>query len=406
MNRRKLAVEIEMRLLVLAARPSAVPADIAEIHAILQQPLDWTLLVKSAMRHGLTAQAFARLLHVAEPELPADIAEAARTNITQLRARNRTLIAELVTVLDALDAAQIDAIPIKGPVLAHLVYGDATIRACRDLDILLRHADAGRALARLGELGFRPYPEAPPLTARQNAALDALAGQAALVNPDAPAAVEPHWALVPGNLRHAIDHDGLWRRSRPIVFAEREILGLAPEDLVLVLAIHGGKDEWSRLQSVADLARAIVNLAGLDWALVLARAKEQRCQRMLLTGMRLAERLMGVILPPAIAAACAADRAGDALADAAAAQMLQHGPTRNSIFAISRYRFRLHDRRWDGIRYVTATALTPREQHFGLVRLPDRLFFFYSPIKVVHDYILLPIWLLVKAFRTTGAAER
>jgi hypothetical protein len=76
--------------------------------------------------------------------------------------------------------------------------------------------------------------------------------------------------------------------------------------------------------------------------------------------------------------------------------MLIHGPTTKSIFALSEIRLRLQDRWWNRVQYALATLLTPREQHFGLVRLPDQFFFLYRPIKVAHDYVLLPIWLLLK----------
>ena len=389
----------ETGLLVLASRPLATPADIADLHHLLAEPLDWTALVESALRHGVTAQVFARLLEVAESELPADIAQASRAHIEQLRTRNRELIVELVAILDAFEAASIDVIPLKGPVLAHLVYRDAAIRACRDLDFLVRRADVERALDVLRELAYRPYSGTPDLTARRETALQALYGQDALWRPGARAAVEPHWALVPGNLRLAIDHDGIWQRSRLIAFEGRNIRSLAPEDLVLGIAIHGGKDEWSKLQIVSDLAHAIVSVGELDWPRILARAKRERCLRILLTGMRLVERLMGLTLPSVMATACADNRGVDALAEAAANQIYTGGPTANSIFDVSAFRFRLHDRWGDRVRYVAATMLTPREHHFGIVKLPDRLFFLYCPIKVAHDYVLLPIWLIRKRVR-------
>jgi hypothetical protein len=352
------------------------------------------------MRHGVTAQVFARLLEVAEPIVPIDIAHASRAHIDHLRARNQELTGELLAIVDAFEAESIDVIPLKGPLLAHLVYGDATIRACRDLDILVRPADVERALDVLHELAYRSYSEAPDLTPHQEAALGALAGQAVLWRPGAPATIEPHWALVPGNLRLAIDYDGIWERSRFISFEGRQLRVLAPEHLVLGITIHGGKDQWSKLQTVSDLARAIVKFGTLDWSLVLARAKRERCRRILLTGMRLVERLMGLTLPSAIAAACADDHRGiEALVEAAANQILTGGPTAKSIFEVSAFRFWLHDRWRDRIRYVGATMLTPRQHHFGLVKLPDHLFFLYYPIKVVHDYVLLPSWLILKRAR-------
>ena len=69
------------------------------------------------------------------------------------------------------------------------------------------------------------------------------------------------------------------------------------------------------------------------------------------------------------------------------------------MFEVSRFRYRLHDRWLDRVRYLADTILTPRDQHFSLVPLPDRLFFLYRPLKLVHDYALLPAWLLLKRVR-------
>jgi hypothetical protein len=403
MKRRRSRDCIETKLLVTASRPVAAPADTAEIRAILAEPLDWTAFVKHSMRHGVTAQAFGRLLEVGRVELPPDIAEAAQTHFDHLRDRNRELCAELLAILDALEAASLDVIPLKGPLLAQVVYGDPVIRSCRDLDFLVRRIDFERVIAALSRLGYRRDLEPAELTARQHAALDTLRGQAVLLRAGALAPIEPHWSLVPGNLRLSIDHDGLWRRSRRVGFLGHDVRGLAPEDLVLTIAIHGGKDEWSRLQSLCDLAQAVLRLDGVDWPVVLARAEKQRCLRMLLTGMRLVERLMGTTLPPAMAAACAEHRDADRLADTAAERILAPRATGNSIFEVSAFRYRLHDRWWDRIQYVLATLMTPRAQHFGLIKLPDGLIFLYCPIKLIHDYMLLPVWLLFKRVRAPFA---
>ena len=45
---------------------------------------------------------------------------------------------------------------LKGAALAHLVYGDPRLRPMRDVDLLIRKADAGRALDVLTRCGFRP----------------------------------------------------------------------------------------------------------------------------------------------------------------------------------------------------------------------------------------------------------
>jgi len=395
----------EMRLLVLASRPRETPADTSAIHDLLRQPVDWTSLIEGALRHGVTPQVVGRLVSAAETELPPELAEAARVHLSELRERNRTIIGEFGAILDALRRTGIEAIPLKGPVLAQLLYGDATARAFRDLDFLVRRADAERTISVLAELGYREFPDPANLSPRHRTALYALRGQTVLWKADALAPVEPHWTLAPANLRLALDLEGMWRRSQPIVFADREIRAPAPSDLVLTVAIHGGKDEWSRLQSVCDLAHAVLSLSPLDWPMILGSAREQRCLRMLLSGMRLSEDLMGTELPAEVAAALADEPEAATLARVAAGRILSDDRTDHPMFEVSRFRFRLHDRWLDRLHYVAMTILTPREQHLGLVRLPDRLFFLYCPLKFVHDYILLPAWLLLKRMRGPTATR-
>jgi hypothetical protein len=52
----------------------------------------------------------------------------------------------------------------------------------------------------------------------------------------------------------------------------------------------------------------------------------------------------------------------------------------------------MRERARDRIRYVLRTLATPRDMHYAIVKLPDGLFFLYTPIKLVHDYLLLPFW--------------
>src|SRR4029453_4726832 len=52
--------------------------------------------------------------------------------------------------------ARVPFLVLKGAALAHLVYGDPRLRPMRDVDLLIRKTDAGRALDVLVRCGFRP----------------------------------------------------------------------------------------------------------------------------------------------------------------------------------------------------------------------------------------------------------
>ena len=47
----------------------------------------------------------------------------------------------------------------------------------------------------------------------------------------------------------------------------------------------------------------------------------------------------------------------------------------------------------DRVRYVWRTITTPQAVHYRMIALPDALTFGYVAVKLVHDFLLLPLWL-------------
>lgn len=83
----------------------------------------------------------------------------------QRRAAVRALrhAAATVRVIQMLQAAGIESIPLKGAVLADQLYGDPAIRDVRDADLLLRPHHLGQADALLLESGYqRTWPARLP----------------------------------------------------------------------------------------------------------------------------------------------------------------------------------------------------------------------------------------------------
>src|ERR1041385_5088532 len=125
----------EVALLLACARVSQY-ADRDVIHRSLDSGIDFTAFTRKAISHGLAGLAGHTLTHVAPGLIQGDIAAAFPPVVDRVRRNNERLVAELVRVLDALAAKNIDAIPIKGPVLALKGYGDLGLREFRDLDFL------------------------------------------------------------------------------------------------------------------------------------------------------------------------------------------------------------------------------------------------------------------------------
>ena len=144
---------------------------------------------------------------------------------------------------------------LKGAALAHLVYGDPRLRPMRDVDLLIRKADAGRALDVLMRCGFRPGGTAVP--ARHHH----LQGMAKTLE-GATVTIELHHELmVRTPFVEPRDYDDLIRRSQPFEWGGMTYQTLGCEDMLWHVYAHAFvintlRPGAIRLLSVADLVHA------------------------------------------------------------------------------------------------------------------------------------------------------
>jgi FkbM family methyltransferase len=381
-----------LRLLLACARvhqPQEVEAD---IRRSLEEGVDWNLFAQKAIDHDLAGLCGRALTRIAPDLVPVDILNALGTVIDETRKSNEKLFDELGHLLDVLASQKIEAIPIKGPVLAIQTFGDLGLRRFRDLDFLIHDRDLRPAIAALREAG---YERQGNFTEEQFEMIHRLQGQEIIFKQSIGTAIEPHTRLTPITMALDIDYGGIWRRARLSIIDGRSMLTLAPEDCFITLAIHGGKELWWNIKWVCDVAAFIGVHPQLDWTAIEVRARAQGCLRMVLLAAALAERYFGTIVPDNVAASVAADTV--------LAPMLKRivghwqsgdvtGPPSNRVLSLDR--LRLHDGLWRKASYIMRTLFLPKPHHIGLVALPAWLRFGYVPIKLVHDVIALPLYRL------------
>ncbi|MEJ0020634.1 MAG: nucleotidyltransferase family protein [Acetobacteraceae bacterium] len=353
----------------------------------------WTSLIGQALAHGVAALLCRRLLQAPAGSLagtlPDDIAAAACAYLGEHEVAVAASIGQLADVLAALEAAGVPALPFKGPVFAAQAYGDPAARVSADLDLLIRPAQIAPALAVLDGLGYRSgVADLPPRRLRDYHRYN---GQDVLVAPGL-LAVEPHWALAPRTLGVALDTAPFWLRARPIGLHGHSLPCLSPEDALLVACLHGGKEEWSRLIWIADVAALLRRHPALDTAAVLRRASEAGLRRMVLLGLRLAADLLAAPLDQAMREAIAADPVTLRLADRVRMRLFAGGTESASVFRFTGFRWMLRERWADRLRYLAGTLLTARVAHFRSVDLPDALAFLYPAVRLGHDFVALPLW--------------
>jgi hypothetical protein len=261
------------------------------------------------------------------------------------------------------------AIPYKGPVLAALVYGDVGLRRFADLDVLVRRGDVPRAKAALGELGYAPRLRLTPgeerayLGSQCEYAFDRARGRLT---------VEIHWDVVPPDFAVRLDLDRLWDAARAASVGDGVVRVPAPEDLLLVLIVHGTKHFWERLGWLVDVAEAIDAHPALDWPDLLARARERGVARMVRLALALAADLLDARVPDPVRHEAAGDRAVAALAPRVADWLAGAPPPPRSAAAL-RAHLALRERRRDRAAHLLRSALTPTVEDWAAVRLPAAL---------------------------------
>jgi hypothetical protein len=248
--------------------------------------------------------------------------------------RCRELVETLHRLTDRFAAGGIDSAPYKGPALAEEIFGDASLRQAGDLDILVRQADAARAVRVMVAEGYQPHAGIHGQVRFDLRAMYHLE----FSHPSRPP-VELHWRFG-DDVDFPVDWDAWWSRLVSREIAGRPMRVLPPEEMLVALCVHGAKDLWKRLILVADIGEFIRNRPGLDFNRVLEVAPSPDSRRMLAVGLLLARDMMDVALPPVVAAECGRDRAANVLATRIARRMMSGrtdpaGPAERIPFAMA-----------------------------------------------------------------------
>lgn len=378
-----------MSALIAFARPDAATAP------ALHEEEDWTPLIDLALQHGLSPLLARRALALAAGAVPDALRAAFEHHREDNDARNRDLAHILFRLLDALSGQGIDALPFKGQTLGVIAFGDYRHRRAGDVDLLLRLRDREAACVVLEALGYRELTERElgrAMTPVEWAVCRRYQCEYAYYSERDRTLVEPHWAFAPRTLAAESDYERMWLRAETVEIEGRVVPTLARTDLLAALCIHGSKHEWVRLQWIADVAALLHRHPDLDLDGILRDARTRGLERMVLLGIGLARDVLGVTLPAAASRQVDADAEARALMDVVKTRLATAAPVESSVFRPSRFRWRMRERWRDRLNYFVRTIATPREIHVQLVpwlRLPP---VGYVPVKLVHDYVALPLW--------------
>jgi hypothetical protein len=319
-----------------------------------------------------------------------------RASLDSLRAEfyaiarhNLFLTGELCKLLQLFEEHNIPALPFKGPALALLIYGNLTLRDFSDLDILVPKHDIMRAKTLLISLGYRPWYQ---FTAAQEAAHLRSFHAYTFTRNDGMITIDLHWRFVPSPFYFPFNLEHLWQRTEKVPFAGTMIRNIPPEDLLLILCVHGAKDRWSRLKWICDIAELIRTHGRLDWTRVIEQARALNNESKLLLGLLLASDLLGAALPEDVLQRVQTSPVVKSLATQVREGLFSASDILTEKVQGIVLHLRVTDRLQDRVAYwlyCLHLVITPNAADHALLALPvccSFLYYLLRPIRLVRTY--------------------
>jgi len=408
----------EDQLLLYCARTRIDPEMACRIMTLLREEIDWTYLIETAHSHGLLPLLY-RSLNRVSPEV---VPRALKEYCLSLAGRNLLMANELIKVVDLLGAHDISVIPFKGPTLAALAYGDISLRPFCDIDILVREKDAVKSKNLLLSYGYR-WPDNQPADEPSSYLRSYTQYNYGLVSSYGGILIELHWKLTQKYFSVPFNCEDLWERLHRISVCGKMMPCASPEDLMLVLCVHGAKHIWERLEWICDVAELLNSHQEMDWEWIKERAIQLRSERMVFLGLYLANDLLGAHLPSMALQFIKTDRKIESLASQVYRRLFFRAPNRFGFFEkplteegilIKDVCFQAGARdRWqDRLKYLSGIAqlaLTPTGKDYKLLSLPvilSCLYYLIRPLRLIWESSLVPLRQLNKTLKLRSNQER
>jgi hypothetical protein len=335
---------------------------------------DWEALPAAAHRHGLAA-----LLAdaVADADAPAAVRERAASAARDRAVAGLQGMAEAIRAVDALRAAGIRAVSLKGPALSRWLYGTVGFRRFADLDILVAPTDVAPAYKALEHHGYH-LPTG--MTVKTAAAIYRGLGA---------------WPLAHGE-RYPIDlHFRLGHKSFASPLSAGTVINSgietggargapipSPTHAALLLLAHASKHLWCTLEMLLGIARLMAR-DDVDWTFVRQVARRAGGWTGCRSGLGLASEVFALRIPADLGDDPQPRAYAELRQTARRALLLPEG-----VFADRWQERRAHKAvldRWTGrLRYDVWRLLAPTPLEWAWWPLPDALTGLYPPVRIAR----------------------
>lgn len=283
----------EFDALCLIVRPEP---DLEGAREALRQGIDEANLIRLAERHSVRPRLIEGLTAVSWEGIP----DESRSSLEAFRhvhlVRSLSAAQQLSQAAAALADRRIRFAAFKGATLARLLYGDLSAREYSDIDLIVPQAQFDDAEDVLASLGYRA---ADGDRAFRHAFLG-YQRQHAFIHPGLALAIDLHWDFSGSHVPFPLALAESWSELEDVSIGSQLVPAVSGASLALLLAGHGTKEAWRSLDWVCDFAMLVDRRPDLDWAAVHGRARARACGDSVLLACAMANRLLGVPVPPTL----------------------------------------------------------------------------------------------------------
>ena len=381
------------------------------VRQLVVSDVDWDLFFDLAIEHRVLPLLHQRIQSQYADIFPDDIQEDLAEEVFDNGVRNMALSQTLLEAIALLQEHGVPAMAFKGPTLAKRIYGDLALRMFSDLDILVpadRFLDATAILTGAGyESGIR---ELFLITSeQQEQQVLCELGECSFKSANRQVQIDLHQRLVAGDffqMASPLDTQ-VWQNPQAIDLLGQPVNTLGLEDLFLYLCIHGTKDLWKRLGWLCDIA-CLVNLSsarasGLDWSVVVEKARAHHLESVVCFGLTLVENLFGLPFPSEAQPLKRAVTDDVFLVKRSLSRLSEALPSDERSFSlVQRFLFRFQVLEHPQDKWLCAIAfykslVTPTYADTLFVRLPPTLYPLY---RIIRLFRLLKEWLMPTSLPT------
>jgi len=299
---------LELRMLLYCLMSSAGQDCGDRIRELCEQIREWDEFMRLVELHRVISLVYKGLNRLEYNNIPkpilVELGKRSRLNAQGVLAK----AVELVRIVRHFEEKGIPVLPLKGPVIGLLAYGDVAIRHVGDLDIMVspdRVWEAEGILIRKGFQRTHPHFE---MTSRQWSVYFRNNHHFGYVHRDSKLSVELHWRFGSNRYLFPLRFDALWKDRQVLALGGINIPALSLEHTVLLLSTHGANHGWSRLFWLDDLARLVARKDIIDWHRLMRLSDQIGTSRMVAGGVLLANLLLGSPIPGPVRVHAAADK--------------------------------------------------------------------------------------------------